>query len=107
MRDAREAPTPTGRNLRQRKDAVEHLRKKSRLTTGERGLMAADKAIDQLQNRAPRCALALELAVFRRMSPRRIARTLNRTEDTINRDLGFARAALRLNLRTENSGSDD
>ncbi len=41
------------------------------------------------------------------MSPRRIARTLNRTEDTINRDLRFARAAMRRNLSTEESGTDD
>lgn len=99
--------TSNGRTQRERKDLMEQLRKKSRLTTGERGLLAADKTIEQLRTGAPRCALALELEVFRRMSPRRIARTLNRTEDTINRDLRFARAAMRLKLRTEDSGTDD
>lgn len=99
--------SPNGRHQRDRKEIVEHLRQKSRLTAGEKGLLAADKTIDQLRAGAPRCALALELEVFRRTSPRRIARTLERTEDTINRDLRFARAALRLNLRGEKSGTEE
>lgn len=91
----------SGRHQRRRKDLIEHLRGKTHLSEGEQGLLAADKAIEQLGTRSPRCAQALELEVFHRMSPRRIARALNRSEDTINRDLRIARAKMRLNMLSE------
>jgi len=88
----------SGRDQRRRKDLIKYLQSRTDLSADQQTLLVADKTIEQLRAGAPRCARAFELEVFQRMSPRKIARTLNRSEDTINRDLRFARAALNRNL---------
>lgn len=98
--DSEEAPVPVDHSTRptdytsRRRLLIEHITRKTTRTQADDFALELNATLIEMEQRLPRQARVAELKYFGRCSAAAIARRIERTENTVRKDMRLVRAYL-------------